>query len=306
MAQDVGNIARASRFTARPGMYLLSDDGGVRARDCVCGHGVRSPVQEGQFRRAQISVILAGAFHARSGAGAGVVGAGALLLGNTDGGYEFRHVVDGGDRSIVFDYDDAVLDGAAGSLGLPWRGFRAACVPAAALGVEAVVIADQALRCRDPQALHEAALAVAMLAVAAEQRPLPPPSVVQARRVARALRYIEAHSAGDCSLSALAAEARLSRFHFLRVFRAMTGQTPRQYVIAARLRSAAIALRASRRPVARVAMDAGFHDLSHFMASFSQAFGTSPAAYRRRAGVTPQTGRTFPVVVELRYEPRAR
>lgn len=283
MAQNVGNLAGTARLAARPGMYLLSDGGGVRARRCVCGHGVRSPVQEGQFGRAQISIILTGAFHVRCAAGAGVVGAGALLLGNAAAGYEFRHVVDGGDRSIVFDYDDAVLDGAAGSLGLPWRRFRAASVPAAALGVEAVVIAEQALHCRDPEALHEAALAVAMLAVAAERQPAAPPSVVQARRVARALRYIEAHSAGDCSLSALAAEARLSRFQFLRVFHAMTGQTPRQYVIAARLRSAATALRTSPLPVARVAMDAGFRDLSHFMASFSRAFGTSPGVYRRRA-----------------------
>jgi AraC-like DNA-binding protein len=265
-------------------MYVLADGSGVRARDCVCGHGVRSPVLEGQFGRAQISVVLAGAFYTRCAAGAGVVGPGALMLGNAGAGYEFRHVVDGGDRSIVFDYDDAVLDGVAGSLALPGARFRASTVPAAAVGVEAVVLAEQALRGRDPEALHEAALAVAMLALAAERRlPLAPPSVVQARRVARAVRHIEAHSAGDCSLEALAAEARLSRFHFLRVFRAMTGQTPRQYVIAARLRAAATALRGSRLPIARVATDAGFGDLSHFTASFSVAFGASPRAYRRRA-----------------------
>jgi transcriptional regulator GlxA family with amidase domain len=160
-------------------------------------------------------------------------------------------------------------------------------VPASPAGVEAVVIAEQALRSGDAEALHEAALAVAMIAMAAERRTAGAlPSVIQARRVARAMRYIEAHSAGDCSLAALAAEARLSRFHFLRVFRAMTGQTPRQHVIATRLRAAATALRVSRMPIARVAMDAGFGDLSHFTASFSFAFGASPRSYRRRAGRT--------------------
>jgi AraC-like DNA-binding protein len=264
-------------------MYLLGHDAGFRARDCVCGHGARSPALEGEFGRAQISVVLAGAFHIRSAAGAGLVGPGGLMLGNPATGYECRHPVDGGDRSLVFDYDAAVLDELAGSLAR--RGtarFAAAAVPASPAGLEAIVLAEQALRSRDAEALREAALGVALLALAAE-RPMAvsPPSLVQARRVARAVRYVDAHSAGDCSLEVLAAEARLSRYHFLRVFRAMTGQTPRQYVIATRLRAAASALRVSRTPITRIALDAGFGDLSHFTASFARAFGASPGAYRR-------------------------
>jgi AraC family transcriptional regulator len=286
MARDLGNVATTSRFAVRPpGMHLLGHDAGFRARDCVCGHGVRSPVLEGQFVRAQIAVLLVGTFHVRSSTGAAVVGPGGLVLGNPATAYEVRHPVDGGDRSLVFDYDDAVLDELAGSL--PRRGarrFDSAAVPASPAGLEAIVLAEQALRSRDAQALQEAALGVALLAFAVERRlPSSPPSHVQARRVARALRYIDAHSAGDCSLEVLASEARLSRYHFLRVFRAMTGQTPRQYVIATRLRVAAAALRASRTPITRIAIDAGFGDLSHFIASFARAFGISPAAYRRRA-----------------------
>jgi AraC family transcriptional regulator len=122
-----------------------------------------------------------------------------------------------------------------------------------------------------------------MLAMTAERgTPPAPPAFAQARRVARAVRYIEAHSTNDCSLEALAAEARLSRYHFLRVFRAMTGQTPRQHVIATRLRAAAIALRTSRTSITEIALAAGFGDLSHFTKSFSIAFGASPRAYRAR------------------------
>src|SRR4051812_26371206 len=55
-----------------------------------------------------------------------------------------------------------------------------------------------------------------------------------------------------------------------------------RFLIAHRLRAAAVALRTSRTPVGRVALDAGFADLSHFTASFALAFGTSPGAYRRR------------------------
>jgi hypothetical protein len=63
-------------------------------------------------------------------------------------------------------------------------------------------------------------------------------------------------------------------------FRAVTGQTPRQVVIATRLRAAAALLRTTRLPVMHIALDVGFGDLSHFMASFARAFGVSPGSYR--------------------------
>jgi AraC-like DNA-binding protein len=265
-------------------MHALGSDASFRARDCVCRHGAKSPVIEGQFGRAQISVMLGGAFHARSTAGECLVGAGALLLGNAAAGYEFRHVDDGGDRSVVFDYDASTLDEIASALQVRgWAGFRRMAVPPSPAGADAVVLAARALCSGDAEALREVALTVAMIATAAERGADPSPPFAHARRAARALRYIEAHSADDCSLERLAAEARLSRFHFLRVFRAMTGQTPRQHVIAARLRAAATALRTTRVPVTRVATDAGFGDLSHFTNTFSAAFRASPRAYRKRA-----------------------
>ncbi|MBC7974867.1 MAG: helix-turn-helix transcriptional regulator, partial [Myxococcales bacterium] len=126
--------------------------------------------------------------------------------------------------------------------------------------------------------------AVAQIALSAERDREPaPPSFAQCRRVARALRYIEAHSADDCSLETLADDAKLGRYHFLRVFRAITGQTPRQHVIATRLRAAASALRTSRTPITRVALETGFLDPSHFTATFARAFGVSPRAYRKHA-----------------------
>src|SRR5882724_404841 len=105
MARDVGKLAvapRAPRFPARPcGYHVLGGDATFGARDCVCDHGARSPRAEGAYARAAIGVILDGAFHARSSQGSVVVGPGALLLGNPDAGYEYRHLDDGGDRSIV-------------------------------------------------------------------------------------------------------------------------------------------------------------------------------------------------------------
>ena len=266
------------RFPRRPcGYHALGGGAGFAAYDCVCEHGVRSPPAEGSYAGTKIGVMLDGAFHARSQQGSVVVGPGALLIGNRGASYEYRHVNDGGDRSIVFDYDDALLD----ELGR--AGFRRLAVPASATSAHAVALADDALRGDDPEAVREAAHAVAAVAIAADRetdRSTAAPAV-PVRRIADALRYIAAHHADDCSLDTLAARAGLSSFHFLRSFRAVTGQTPRQVVIATRLRAAAALLRSTQRPVLAIAFAVGFGDASHFTASFTRAFGLSPGAYRR-------------------------
>jgi AraC family transcriptional regulator of adaptative response/methylated-DNA-[protein]-cysteine methyltransferase len=60
-----------------------------------------------------------------------------------------------------------------------------------------------------------------------------PDSFVNSRdfaRVARAIRYIEANFRAQPRLSTIAAAARLSEFHFNRLFRRWAGVTPRQYL----------------------------------------------------------------------------
>lgn len=271
-------------------MHLLAEAETFGAWDCVCHEDARSPVFDGEHSRVHISVILTGAFHARSGQGEVLAGPGALLLGNAAGAYAYRHVDDGGDRSVVFDYAEAFLDEVSGSLGARLRDKRAfghACIPASVASADAVVLAHQALRTGEPETVREAALTVAAVALTEDRggsSAVKAPTSAQARRVARTLRYVEAHSADDCSLDTLAAHAGLSSFHFLRVFRAMTGQTPRQLVIATRLRVAATTLRTTRTPITEVSMAAGFGDLSHFTTSFTRAFGVSPRTYRKRHG----------------------
>ena len=82
-------------------------------------------------------------------------------------------------------------------------------------------------------------------------------------------------------LAALARIARLSKFHFLRVFRRAVGATPHQYLTAIRLRRAAARLRETSESVTAIAYDCGFGDLSTFNARFRAAFGQTPSAHRR-------------------------
>jgi AraC-like DNA-binding protein len=72
----------------------------------------------------------------------------------------------------------------------------------------------------------------------------------------------------------------MSPYHFLRVFRAVAGVTPHQYLVRTRLRHAAIALATTDAPVAEIAFAHGFGDLSTFVTTFGRVFGAAPRAYR--------------------------
>jgi AraC family transcriptional regulator len=85
-------------------------------------------------------------------------------------------------------------------------------------------------------------------------------------------------------VASLAREARLGAYHFLRTFQRLTGVTPHQYVMRARLRDAAARLARGRAKVLDVALDSGFGDVSNFNRAFPVEFGVSPRVYRRRAG----------------------
>jgi AraC-like DNA-binding protein len=78
-----------------------------------------------------------------------------------------------------------------------------------------------------------------------------------------------------------AAEARLSRYHFLRIFCQLAGLTPHQYIVRARLRRAALELITEPGQVLNIALASGFGDVSNFNHAFRAEFGVSPSLYRK-------------------------
>jgi AraC-like DNA-binding protein len=96
------------------------------------------------------------------------------------------------------------------------------------------------------------------------------------------LRRLEAQTAELHPLSDLARTAGLSPYHFLRVFKGVTGVTPHQWLLRARLREAAHRLATSRAPVTEIALEVGFDDLSNFIRTFRAEYGVPPSRYRGR------------------------
>ncbi|WP_457809170.1 helix-turn-helix domain-containing protein [Kushneria sp. EE4] len=96
----------------------------------------------------------------------------------------------------------------------------------------------------------------------------------------RACDYIRAHLDQELSLERISAAAHLSRYHFLRLFRAQFGMTPHQYVISCRIDAARGALEAGATP-GEVALRYGFADHSHFNRRFKRIHGLTPFQYQR-------------------------
>jgi AraC family transcriptional regulator of adaptative response/methylated-DNA-[protein]-cysteine methyltransferase len=100
----------------------------------------------------------------------------------------------------------------------------------------------------------------------------------RAAAVAKACRMIEAAEEPP-SLDRLAAAAGLSRFHFHRVFKAVTGVTPAAYAAALRGRRVRDGLVRSR-TVTEAIYGAGFNSSGRFYAGSSELLGMTPTSFR--------------------------
>jgi AraC-like DNA-binding protein len=103
------------------------------------------------------------------------------------------------------------------------------------------------------------------------------------RRAVEAAHWIEANSPRSIDLDAIANQAGISPFHFLRLFAKVLGVTPHQYLVRSRLRHAARLLTEENIAITDIAYDVGFADLSNFVRSFHRAAGISPTAFRQAA-----------------------
>jgi AraC family transcriptional regulator of adaptative response/methylated-DNA-[protein]-cysteine methyltransferase len=100
----------------------------------------------------------------------------------------------------------------------------------------------------------------------------------QAALIARACRRIE-EAEEEPSFDALAAAAGLSRYHFHRVFKAVTGVTPKAYAVAHRAKRLRDELGRAATVTAAV-YGAGYGSSGRFYATSGHVLGMTPAAYR--------------------------
>ena len=79
----------------------------------------------------------------------------------------------------------------------------------------------------------------------------------------------------ELTVDALAERVFLSRYHFMRLFKAQTGSTVHAYIRQKRLMNAARLIREGM-SAGKAAAESGFADYSAFHRAFRESFGTSP------------------------------
>jgi AraC family transcriptional regulator len=206
---------------------------------------------------------------------------GWLILGRSGMTYECSHDHDGGDDCLALQIAPDVIDEVASLT----AGCRGAIFPMPVLGpvtrLAALMERLSAGTGDFDEEVYDLTSALLAHAHAALSVPVPAHGTHRAR-IDAALVQIERGCHSPLALADLATAAGLSPFHFLRVFRRVTGTTPHQYVVGARLRRAARLLVDTSHPVTEIAYEVGFEDLSNFVRTFHRVVGCSPSAFRVR------------------------
>lgn len=96
------------------------------------------------------------------------------------------------------------------------------------------------------------------------------------------VQQIDAHPELFWSVSDLAARTGYSQTHFSRTFKELTGQSPQQYLIEARIGRAKGLLRDTDLNISQIAGQLGYRDLYHFSKQFRQRCGIPPTGFRDR------------------------
>jgi AraC family transcriptional regulator len=145
-------------------------------------------------------------------------------------------------------------------------------------------------RIKDPAAnlfietLLNAACAQILRNYAEVRYPLSGPPRLTDDQLRAAIDYIHDHIRESLELRSISRAAGLSEFHFARLFKAATGDTPFQFVTRTRMERAKQVLRKTRLPIFEMAERVGYQKPSHFSARFRAVSGCGPDAYRKSAG----------------------
>ena len=108
-----------------------------------------------------------------------------------------------------------------------------------------------------------------------------PTSDFSAYRIHRVMNAVIQHPEAQYSVEELASLAGITPFHFSRVFRKATGQTPHQFVMETKLKHAQKLLAQSGMSLSTIADCLGFASPSHFTRAFRGFTGVPPSEFRR-------------------------
>jgi AraC-like DNA-binding protein len=258
---------------------------GWRLADILCSADASDAAFEEQHDYVSIALVMAGAFSYRSSAGSSDLCSGSVLLGSPRTRFSCTHKHGAGDRCIAFQFSPECYDELLALFGAAQAGasFPRVALPISARGTALFARTEAFASGHATGSAHELALSTVSWVMEALDRlgRARSPTPAQTQAMFAVARAIDEDVSGDHSVRTLAALASMSPFHFIRCFKRVVGTTPHAYVRIARLREAGRMLCDPNLPIASVAFDVGFQDLSVFNHAFREVFGMTPRQLRQ-------------------------
>lgn len=243
-----------------------------------CAADPAGPAAEWAYETAAIGFVVSGWFEYASEDKKTLATPGTVILGNAGEPFSVRHVDTLGNKRLVVSFEEGLLEDVANEAGVSPRFESIALAPS-----HAATRMFGLIRALSQPGGEDLLYPLALAALTARDgRAAENISARDRRRVQSAVGHIEAHFGEACTLQTLADVAGLSRFHFVRMFGAVVGQSPNQFLINTRMRAASDRLLTTKTPIAQIAFEVGFNDISHFYACFRDTFGCTPRQWRLR------------------------
>ncbi len=296
---------------------------GWSVSNVICNAGPGDRAFEEKHSKVCIAMVTEGTFQYRSNLGRVMMTPGSLLLGSAGQHFECGHEHGVGDRCLSFAFDPGYFDDLVAETGVKCLNTRFPVLRIPPIREMSLLIARayihwaktggkvlasaQGKSAAEGENLasnsskldrvfptgiavwEEIGLELAMRALELADDCVPnqgSPLAAEAR-VTRIVRMIESRPGQDYRLCMLAREAKLSRYHFLRVFQQLTGLTPHRYIIRTRLKCAATQLAQEQSSILDLALSCGFGDVSNFNHAFRAEFGMNPRSFQKGAGQNP-------------------
>jgi len=262
----------------------------VAVCDVHCGLGPADRPYPERHDRWTIALVRRGRFGYRAhDAGLRELSPGWILIGRDGAEFECHHHHvnrDGDDCTAVHVSAELVEEVRRGVTLAGGSLFPTAVVPPVPRVDGEIATVHKRLAARgqiDPDALAMSLVEAVLGACGGEPVRSRPPSRRDRDRVAQAIAGIDAAPDEPWPLAELAASVGASPYHFARAFRTIVGTSPHHYVVAARLRRAALLLLDTPKLISEIAYEVGFGDLSNFVHTFRRAMGKTPREFRRSA-----------------------
>ncbi len=104
------------------------------------------------------------------------------------------------------------------------------------------------------------------------------------RRINNVLEFITMNLDSELNLSILANKAYYSPFHFHRLFTAIIGETPNQYILRKRIERAAYQLKKDNElSISEIILNNGFESNSSFTKAFKRHYGVTPTFLKKNS-----------------------